>query len=86
MMRRPRVKKDSIRTPQLNPTELNSLFNMNGKITPPREAPEAVIPMASPRLLRNQVLTDITPVWKLQLVFHKGRGYVNDTPIAVRIP
>jgi hypothetical protein len=72
------------RTPHPKPTVSKSRFNINGKQTPPREDPETVIPVASPRLLRNHVLTDVIAVWKLcQLT---GGIYIKDNPNPVTTP
>jgi hypothetical protein len=54
-IRRARMRKAQIRIVQPNPTCGMSLMTMTGKIMPPREDPEAMMPIAAPRFLKNQV-------------------------------
>lgn len=51
----PKIKKAQILIVHGNPTSLMSRGTMMGKITPPRLEPDAMIPNAAARLLKNQV-------------------------------
>lgn len=56
-MRRPRMRKEAVRIAQEKPTAVTSRLIMMGKITPPREDPDAMTPKARARFLWNQVPT-----------------------------
>ena len=57
----PRIENAAVLMVHGNPISGISLDTMMGKITPPREDPEAIIPNAVARLLKNQVLMEPIP-------------------------
>ncbi len=52
-----RMRKAQVRIAQPNPVSRIICETMIGKMTPPRELPAAMIPIAIPRFLKNQVET-----------------------------
>ena len=57
MTSRPRIKKAATRIVQGNPISGMSRVTRIGKITPPRDEPDAMIPKAKARRRKNQVET-----------------------------